>query len=146
MHAPWNDWYHCNGNTYGTWLPGDERGWRSRHHRTHCEGDYRNPPPAERDAGLRAFVARAMKREPVSLDWRSRIIACNEIASTLQWHRIEVIAIAITAVHFHVLARCPDRQPRKWLGIAKKNTARLLSDQGLVEAGGVWAKRFRACR
>jgi hypothetical protein len=19
----WNDWYHCMGNTYGTWLPGE---------------------------------------------------------------------------------------------------------------------------
>jgi hypothetical protein len=42
---PWNDWYHCMGSTYGTWLPGDARGFRTRHHREHIEGDYRNPPP-----------------------------------------------------------------------------------------------------
>jgi len=41
----WNRWYHVNGNTYGTWLRGDARGWRARHHREHCEGDYKNPPP-----------------------------------------------------------------------------------------------------
>ena len=41
----WNGWYHVNGNTYGTWLPGDERGWRSRHHKVHVNGDYKNPPP-----------------------------------------------------------------------------------------------------
>src|SRR3954468_9029001 len=42
--TPWNNWYHCMGNTYGTWLPGDPRGFRTRLHREHVEGDYRNPP------------------------------------------------------------------------------------------------------
>src|SRR4051812_22286516 len=41
----WNDWLHVSGSTYGTWLRGDPRGWRSRRHREHCEGDYKNPPP-----------------------------------------------------------------------------------------------------
>jgi hypothetical protein len=36
---PWHDWYHCVANTYGTWLPGDPRGWRSCHHRERVEGD-----------------------------------------------------------------------------------------------------------
>ena len=27
----WNGWYHVTGNTYGTWLPGDPRGWRECH-------------------------------------------------------------------------------------------------------------------
>jgi len=37
---PWNHWYHVNGNTYGTWLPGDPRGWRSYKHKRHVEGEY----------------------------------------------------------------------------------------------------------
>ena len=45
---PWRHWYHCNGSTYGTWLPGDPRGWRSRNHRVHVPGDYRTPPPPGR--------------------------------------------------------------------------------------------------
>ena len=40
----WNGWYHITVGTYGTWLPGDERGWRSRHHRQHVDGDYKKPP------------------------------------------------------------------------------------------------------
>lgn len=43
--GPWNDWCHCMGHTYGTWLPGDPCSFRTRHHRQHIEGDYRNPPP-----------------------------------------------------------------------------------------------------
>ena len=38
----WNHWYHCTAHTYGTWLRGDPRGWRARHHREHVDGDYRN--------------------------------------------------------------------------------------------------------
>jgi hypothetical protein len=43
--APWNHWYHCMGNTFGTWLPGSPKGFRTRHHREHVEGDYKHPPP-----------------------------------------------------------------------------------------------------
>jgi hypothetical protein len=32
------------GHTYGTWLPGDPKGFRTRHHREHIEGDYKKPP------------------------------------------------------------------------------------------------------
>jgi hypothetical protein len=32
---PWCDWYHIMCNTFGTWLPGDPKGFRTRHHREH---------------------------------------------------------------------------------------------------------------
>lgn len=64
---PWRDWYHVNGNTYGTWLRGSELGFRSRHHRDHVEGDYRHPPPPGWHDGLRAHVRANMKRPPVTL-------------------------------------------------------------------------------
>jgi hypothetical protein len=38
-------WYHCMGNTFSTWPPGDDRGWRSYKHREHCEGDYKKAAP-----------------------------------------------------------------------------------------------------
>ena len=38
-------WFHCTTHTYGAWLYGDPRGFRTRHHREHVEGDYKNPPP-----------------------------------------------------------------------------------------------------
>lgn len=37
---PWNSWYHVTIHVYGSWLRGDPRGWRSRHHREHADGDY----------------------------------------------------------------------------------------------------------
>ncbi len=38
-------WFHVVLTTYGAWLPGDVRGFRTRHHREHIEGDYKSPPP-----------------------------------------------------------------------------------------------------
>ena len=38
-------WYHVVLTTYGAWLPGDPRGFRTRHHREHVPGDYKAPPP-----------------------------------------------------------------------------------------------------
>jgi hypothetical protein len=45
MGKAWNDWYHVVVHVYGSWLRGDPRGWRARHHREHVDGDYKNPPP-----------------------------------------------------------------------------------------------------
>ncbi len=64
MSDPWRNWYHCMANTYGTWLPGDPRGWRSRHHREHVVGDYRNPPKRSY-ANLHRKARSLMKREQV---------------------------------------------------------------------------------
>ena len=73
-----NGWYHVNGNTYGTWLHGDRRGWRSRHGRDHPVGDYKTPPPAGMYDRLEEYSRRIRKAEPVLLtpacatgsDWR----------------------------------------------------------------------------
>jgi hypothetical protein len=35
----WNAWYHVTVNTYGTWLPGDPRGWHTRHRRAQPGAD-----------------------------------------------------------------------------------------------------------
>lgn len=143
MGAPWNDWYHCNGNTYGTWLRGDPRGWRARHHREHCEGDYKNPPAPGSFDKLLSRSHSLLKREPVRLSPEARIVACRVFAESLHERGIEIVVVAIDDHHFHVLARFPDHQPRRWIGLAKSKSARALSDAGLALPGGVWAVRFK---
>lgn len=140
---PWNDWYHINGNTYGTWLRGDPRGWRARHHREHVEGDYKNPPPPGTYDVLHQYSQRLMTRPPVYLSTNATQHACQVMSDSLRYHKIETLAVAVDDHHYHILARFPDRQPRKWVGIAKKRSARALSEAQLVETGGVWAVRCR---
>jgi hypothetical protein len=140
--APWNDWYHCNGNTYGTWLRGDPRGFRERDHRRHVDGDYKNPPPAGAYDRLLARSQRLMCDPPVTLDAKQRRLACDALVARLQFDEIEVLAVAVAPQHFHVLARFPDRRPRERLGRARMHASVALTHAGL--AGRVWARGCRA--
>lgn len=80
---PWNDWYHCVGHTYGTWLPGDPKGFRTRHHREHIIGDYKLPPPPGMYDKRHEKAKSLMKREPVYLDAAQRQHACLQFAASL---------------------------------------------------------------
>ena len=131
MNVPWNNWSHCNGNTYGTRLRGDPRGFRERHHRIHVAGDYRHPPPQGRYDRLQARSQKLMKRAPIHLNPEQRAIALRAMVEKLQQDQIEVIAVAVDDHHFHVLARVPDHRPKHWIGRAKMNASFILSDHGL---------------
>jgi len=165
---PWNNWFHCIGSTYGTWLRGDPRGWRARHHREHVDGDYRKPPASGEFDALLNWSVRAMKRAPVVLRKDHRVIACRGMGKAFGYHDVELIDLSVGATHFHLLARFtplqeeaspgiripglrdPDttdrydvlkRTARHFVGIAKSRSARALSGAGLVPVGGVWAVR-----
>ena len=45
-------WRHVVIGTLRSWNFGDERGFRSRGHRIHSSGDYKNPPPRGEHAKL----------------------------------------------------------------------------------------------
>ena len=154
---PWENWLHCTGSTYGTWLRGDPRGWRSRDHREHVDGDYRTPPPADTYDALFNQSKGLMKRPGVTLSWDARVVACTAMVEALRYHEVRVADACVGARHWHVLARFfplhPDvwrsiemqclsanRDPRHLMGIAKKESARELSRRGLAEPGGVWAR------
>ena len=140
---PWNDWYHVNGNTHGTWLRGDPRGWRARHHREHVQGDYKDPPPTGTYDKVYARSGRLMIRPPVRLSCDAIHRACETIEASLCAHSIETLAVAVDDHHYHILTRFPDHRPRHWIGIAKKDSARALSKSGLVPPDGIWAVRSR---
>lgn len=106
----WNGWYHCMGHTYGSWLRGDERGWRARHHREHVEGDYLNPPPAEAFASQRRLSRALMKRPAVVLTAAQRVAACAALGEKLLALEVELVELCVGATHFHLLARFPRLQ------------------------------------
>jgi hypothetical protein len=148
--APWNNWYHIVGSTYGTWLRGDPRGWRARHHREHCEGDYKHRPDSATHAAKLSYSLARMRRQRVTLGREARVIACCEIALTLRFHSVELIDLCVGERHYHILARfdalpgrslpervpirgannaspvSTNRDPRHLVGIAKKQSAKRL--------------------
>ena len=137
LEKPWNDWYHCNGNTYGTWLPGDPRGFRERHHRQDVNGDYKAPPPPGANADLLDRSRRLMRKQAVHLNAEQRQVALSALVDKLQTDPVELLALAIDDHHFHLLARFRDHRPKHWVGRAKMNASMLLRDVGLP--GKVWA-------
>jgi hypothetical protein len=100
-----------------------------------------------------------MKRPRVILEPSQRAVACRAMADALQFHRVELLDLCVGATHWHVLARFTPfsaspgipipgldfdtlkREARRLLGIAKKESARALSEARLVAPGGVWAVR-----
>jgi hypothetical protein len=137
---PWNDWYHITGNTYGAWLPGDRRGWLTRQHRVHVELPVPTPDHTA-ETGLHVQSRHLMTRRPVTLSPAAGRSALDAMLEAFRHHHIELAALSVDDHHFHTLARVPDHLPRKWAGIAKKESARALSSAGLVAPGGVWAVR-----
>ena len=61
-------WFHIVISTYGAWLPGDPRGFRTRYHQEHVEGDYQHPPPAGVYEPRHEHSEGLLKEPPVVLD------------------------------------------------------------------------------
>jgi hypothetical protein len=141
MTAPWNDWYHCNGNTYGTWLRGDPRGWRSRHHREHVDGDYKNPP-TENFAPQFRKSQKLLVKPPVLLTKAQTRIAGAAMVQRMLAANIELLSLSLDDHHFHLVARFPDHQPKRFIGYAKQRAAHELVQRCELTAP-VWAKGCR---
>jgi hypothetical protein len=140
---PWNNWYHVTASTYGTWLRGDPRGWRSRHHREHVDGDYRNPPSKGKYDNLHELSKRLMKRDPVHIRRELRQIVVDEFVARLRQENIPVIVGSFDDHHFHGLIYVPDHRVRHFVGLAKKHTSHLLRQLKLLAPGGIWGKRCK---
>lgn len=134
----WNDWYHVNGNTYGTWLPGDPRGWREKRHKKHVDGDCKNPPPKGSGDAMHRHARSLLKQSPVHLDIAQRGIAGRALVEWFLTHDVEILALSLDAIHYHLLARFPDKQVRPRVGRAKKHAYHELRDHSFE--GRLWQR------
>ena len=149
--SAWEGWYHCTGSTYGTWLRGDERGWRSRHHHEHVDGDYKNPPPPGKFRSEFEESKRLMKRQRVVLTPEQQAFACRALVRALLEREVEVGPFCVGARHWHgmlrfrhpVKHRGENRDANRLIGQAKGKSAFLMSKSGVIDKGGVWAARCR---
>lgn len=122
-------------------MPGDRRGFRTRWHREHVEGDYKNPPPKGKYEKRFERSRAEMKREPVLLEPALRWLALDEFRKSFEKWNLRAIAVAVGEKHFHVLAQCPDHKPRHWIGLAKKESSAYLKIAGHAPQGGLWATK-----
>ena len=136
------DWFHVTTHTYGAWLYGDPRGFRTRHHREHVEGDYKNPPPKGMYDDKYQRSKDSLKQPPVILTpaWRKEVgIALRD---KLLQVGAQLIRLSVSGQHVHYLAKMPPAMPKFWTGLAKKHAWFELRDRGWT--GMLWAKGGKA--
>ena len=143
-------WYHCVFNTYGTWLPGDPRGFRTRHHREHVDGDYKRPP-AEGTWTRRLERSQRLTGEAVFLTAGQRDLARDQIVTTLvAYKQVPLEALAVGGAHAHLLFRVPaglklppqeHSAPRHLVGLAKQWSAKRIKQETHRPVPHLWAKR-----
>src|SRR5437879_5974509 len=138
MNEKWQ-WYHIITSTYGSWLYGDARGFRTRHHREHIEGDYKNPPPPGTYEEQRHKSEESLKQEPVILPWPLREVVGLAIRQRLTGLGAVFVCISVGGQHIHLLAKMPYGQARHWMGLAKRHVWFELRDRGWT--GKLWGKR-----
>jgi hypothetical protein len=84
-----------------------------------------------------------MKHDPVFLDPAQRRRAVDELVASLQRRAFDVRVFSVDRIHFHGLVRVPDHDPRRWIGIAKKECSHYCKQTGQAPEGGLWATRCK---
>ena len=136
------EWFHCTTHTYGAWLYGDPRGFRTRHHREHVEGDYKHRPPAGMYDSQYERSKRLMKQPPVVLSREWRAIVGAAFAEKLCSFGAQLLCLSCSGQHVHLLAKMPPGPtPRAWIGRAKVQSNFAAKNHGW--AGKLWAVRSK---
>jgi hypothetical protein len=133
-------WYHCISTTYGAWLPGDPRGYRTRRHREHVDGDYNNPPPTGAHEAKLQRSQRLLKQPAVQIPTRWRSTIGTAVREKLVAKDGFVLCVAVALQHVHVLVKLPaSRTPRHWMGLARKHATFEVRNRGWK--GKLWGIR-----
>src|SRR5688572_7244370 len=105
-------WFHLIFTTYGAWLPGDPRGFRTRSHRDHVEGDYDSPPEPDIYDGLHQASEFRQAQPSTTIAAEFRPLIGEALRDRLQQEGGEVIAVACGGQHAHVLVQLGDGDAR----------------------------------
>jgi hypothetical protein len=136
------EWRHCVLTTYGSWLYGDARGFRTRHHRQHVDGDYRHPPLPGKFAREEKRSRESLKSPVVVLPKQFRGVVGVALIERLSALDAFVLCAAVGGQHVHLLAKLRKKSARALLGEAKRHAWFQLSNAGWQ--GRLWGKRGRA--
>jgi hypothetical protein len=132
--------YHVMWGTYGSWLPGDPRGFRTRKHRLHVPWDYRHPPPAGAYDGLYARAQQSLKKPPVALPACLRETVGRACLERFGLEGVEVFALSVGSQHVHAALGCPGEGLKERVGRAKKVSSHRVRNR---LPGRVWQEGCR---
>jgi REP element-mobilizing transposase RayT len=128
--------------TYGTWLPGDRRGFVSNVRDGPGPEVRHNIPGTPCDAGDERVRQRAVDHlvgEPVWLTAEQAGIVVEQFQQTAAYRGWSLLAVAVMANHVHLVVGVPgDPDPAKVLHDFKSYATRALKARGQVPSGGRW--------
>ena len=129
--------------TYGSWLPGDDRGFVSRAESPEGGHRIRNTPGTSYDAGQQdvAESARArMKGKAVSLTEHHALTVCKALCETAASHEILLVTFSVMRDHVHLLCQS-EKSGSELLQLFKGVSSRRLGQSfQLAESPRWWTK------
>lgn len=124
--------------TFGTWLPGDERGWTERGHRGDRGRAWVSNPR------LHAASKEQFAQAPVVLDPRQRRIVEAAIREVCDYRGWELRCANVRTNHAHLVVSARVH-PDRLMSDVKARATRLLREAGVVApAAAVWARHGSA--
>lgn len=131
-------WFHITFSMYGTWLPGDPRGFRTWKHKIHSSGDYKRRPPKGEHEALQRLTRSTMRAAPVTLTRQQRETCARAIVDKLTEKGCDVIAVAVAGQHVHIQVRIQDHDIKRVIGLAKQLASHRVRDE---LPGTIWGAR-----
>jgi REP element-mobilizing transposase RayT len=129
-------------HTYGTWLPGDSRGFVSPLRDEVGEAHIRNIPQTRLDSEsphLEAWSRERLKCDPITLTDSQASILAEQFFETVRFRGWNLLAFAIVTNHIHlVLGVTGDPDPIKLLRDFKTYGSRALNLGFPCPASGTW--------
>jgi hypothetical protein len=130
-------WRHVTMGTHNSWLPGEPRGFRSKDHKIHSSGDYKNSPPEWEHAGLWEYSKR-ISGEPLIIPKNLREPIGRAILAD-QKRGLLVLAVAVGGMHAHVQVELPDDKAKMRQIVGKAKTAACYAVKAQMP-GKIWAR------
>jgi REP element-mobilizing transposase RayT len=128
--------------TYGTWLPGDHRGFVSAVRQESGHREIHNQPGASYDEGntaLRHFAREALKAAPAYLSSEQAQTLLDQFQETAKYRAWLLLSVAIMANHIHlVLGVNGDPDPAKLLKDFKSYGSRALNQRWNKPDSDTW--------
>ena len=139
MPQPGMMWRHVIISTRRSWLHGDERGFRSRGHRIHSSGDYKNPPPPGEHEGLLRYHRNRLRGKVVRIPRALRREVGLALLRAVLIAGYRVLVIAVTKKHAHVLVELPKSRRRAKAIAGTWKTARTSALRKALP-GSIWGE------
>ncbi len=122
--------YFITWPTYGTWLPGDDRGWVEYHH------GWQLP-----NADLERFCRACMKEKQCLLSILERAIVLEQILETCKFRKWVHFASDCRSNHAHIVIGATNTHSKKIRADIKAWCTRRLRERSRPEQENWWAER-----